>query len=93
MNTKSINFKINFRILAIMICIFGVLGFVALQAAGKSVSVLVRELLEKNLKDQIEIVRTRYTSLDNMGMVQDQDTVAKFQKQIFEKLKSFKYRS
>ncbi|MBF0489578.1 MAG: Cache 3/Cache 2 fusion domain-containing protein [Candidatus Omnitrophica bacterium] len=92
MNTRSITFKINVRMLLVVICVFGILGFVSVQTAGRSVLVLVEELLEKNLKDQIEIIDARYTSLDNMGMAGDEDTVAKFQKQIFEKLKSFKYK-
>ncbi len=92
MNTDSISFKINSRILAVIICIFGILGIVSLQQAGRSVSILVRELLNKELKDQIAMVSARYTSLDNMEMAQDEKTVAKIQKQLLAALQSFRYK-
>ena len=76
-----------------MICVFAVLGYVSVQAAGRSVLVLVRELMEKNLKGQIEVIAARYTSLDNMGMAQDENTVLNAQQLIFDKLKKFKYKN
>jgi len=93
MNSSSISFKINTRMIGLMICVFALLGFVSIQAAGRSVSFLATELLQNNLKEQLDTVSTRYTSLDNMGMAQDADAVAKFQTQIFDKLKTFKYKS
>jgi len=93
MNISSLSFKINSRILVIVICIFGVLGFVSVRAISRSVLTLVRELLEKDLKDQLELVNARYTNLDNMGMSQDEATVEQYQKQIIEKFKGFKYKN
>ncbi|MBF0479171.1 MAG: Cache 3/Cache 2 fusion domain-containing protein [Candidatus Omnitrophica bacterium] len=92
LNVDSIGFKISSQIILGLVVVFLVLAMVSLKITAGAIKPLVHELLESQLQGQMQQIKDRYTSIDNMGMTEDKDAVLKYQKQIFNDFMAFKYK-
>ncbi len=89
-NFDSIGFRLNIRILTLVLFIFIVLAGITTQLMVNAVRPLSIDLMQHQVNYQIDDFNKRYAKIDAMGLAEDKAAVEKYQQQFKEEIRKFR---
>ena len=89
----SIGFKLNVRILGVIVLVFVVLIGVSVSLITRIEKPLCVEIMQQQLDVFIKHIAERYENIDGMGLANDPTAVAKYKQQILAEIRKFKYKN